>query len=244
MYLWCCFLFQHNMSVSDKHWCDGGVCQCTWMFKCLNFFGILNQIFVQDTQTVHLLFMRLRDVSVELLRDAGKRSVHTRMCLYCCKNHIWFQGGGFICLTNQGYTERQRITHPISVFALWVTLIGCSVIWMTRSKGDGREVLIKSHWWYDPNSACPVISLLTKNHYIRCQSGSIFWQGEVPSFPSPSPKPVHWLQTLSNKRDEVKDLFKSAPPSPQPRQGESLFVCWGRLYQRGIIKFLLTAYCA
>ena len=99
----------------------------------------------------------------------------------------------FICLTNQGYPERQRITRPISVeggiaprMTKKSTLIGCGVIWMTRSRGDGRGVLIKSRWRYDPNSACPVISPLTKNHYIRCQRGSIFWQGEVPSFPAPS----------------------------------------------------------
>lgn len=101
------------------------------------------------------------------------------------RHHIWFQDRGFICLINEGYTEPQNSSNlcgrSFRSFG-WQktsTLIGCSVIWMTRSKGYGRGVLIKSHLWCNPNSACPVISLLTKNHYIRCQSGSIFWQGEA-----------------------------------------------------------------
>lgn len=234
----------------------GSMRRHTWRCKCLNLPRGLNRMFAQEAQTVRLLLTRPGDVKSRAFRDFRREKTpraYQNVFIPPQTKKIIFdsRAGKFICLANQGYPERQRITHPISAeggIAPRMTkksaLIGCGVIWMTRSRGDGRGVLIKSHWRYDPNSACPVISPLTKNHYIRCQRGSIFWQGEVPSFPAPSPKPVHRLQTWSNKKDEVKDLFKSAPPSPQLRQGESLFVCWGRLYQRGIIKFLLAAYCA
>ncbi|CAB1426753.1 unnamed protein product [Pleuronectes platessa] len=41
-------------------------------------------------------------------------------------------------------------------------------------------------------------------------------------------------KTLSNKKDEVKDLLKSAPPSPQRRQEESHFkLCKSEAQERG-----------
>lgn len=140
-------------------------------------------------------------------------------------------------------------------------LIGCSVSGMTRSHGCDRGVFIKKPLVMQPkNSACPVVSSLTKNHYIRCQSGSIFRQGEASHSP-PRPSLLHrsgekkkkeekrktcplTAKAKSNEMDEVKDLFKSPSPPLQPRQEESLGVCRGSPYQRGIIKFLLTAYCA
>lgn len=102
----------------------------------------------------------------------------------------------FILLKNIWFEQRnhllysKRLCQAIKTQFMWrkalllwwhetSTLIGCSVIQMTRSKGYGRGVLIKSHLWCNPNSAYPFISVLTKNHYIRCQSGSIFWQGEA-----------------------------------------------------------------
>lgn len=122
---------------------------------------------------------RCKEPSVSRL-PTGKNAARIPQHVYTASKKIIFdsRAGKFICLANQGYPERQRITHPISAEG-WIgprmtkksTLIGCGVIWMTRSRGDGRGVLIKSHWRYDPNSACPVISPLTKNHYIRCQRG-------------------------------------------------------------------------
>ena len=188
------YLFEHNISVSLTNAAGGSVRRHTWRCKCLNLSRSLNQMFAQEAQTVRLLLTRLRDVKNGAFQDfqrGKKRSTHTRTCLRRRKKKKKIEK--FICLTNQGYPERQRITRPISVeggiaprMTKKSTLIGCGVIWMTRSRGDGRGVLIKSRWRYDPNSACPVISPLTKNHYIRCQRGSIFWQGEVPSFPAPS----------------------------------------------------------
>lgn len=96
---------------------------------------------------------------------------------------------------------------------------------MTRSKGDGSRVLIKSRWWYDPNSACPVISLLTKNHYIRCQSGSIFWQGEVASFPFRAPNLCIDCKPKATRRMRSKICsIQHLHPGSRDRGNHSSFV--------------------
>lgn len=101
----------------------------------------------------------------------------------------------------------------------------CIALYRTRSKGDCSEVEIKSQWRYDLNLVRPLIFSLTRNHYVRCQGGSIFWQGVMPSFPSPSLILSSYCKREATRRMGVKDLFKSAPPPQQLRQGDhSLFV--------------------
>lgn len=152
----------------------GSLYQSMWMFKSNVCAG----------SPTDLLFSRVRHVCVELLKNQRNDP--------CILENLYTVATSYLISRQRIYLPyKWRLYRATKLLQfMWKkfshfgwqktsTLIGCSVIWMTRSKGYGRGVLIKSHLWCNPNSACPVISLLTKNHYIRCQSGSILWQGEA-----------------------------------------------------------------
>lgn len=126
-------------------------------------------------------------------------------------------------------------------------LIGCSVSGMTRSHGRDRGVFIKKPLVMQPkNSACPVISSLTKNHYIRCQNGSIFRQAEASHSPLTPPsltarEPARWLQKLKATRWMSSKICSNQHlhPCSQDRRNHSPFVEAARTGEASLNSFSL-----
>lgn len=103
-------LFNIPVSLINTDVTSGSVYVWTWMFKCLN----LSQSLKPKQSVCCLWGLEMQVRSFSRFREPFC-AYENLFILLLLQNNIWFQGRGCICLTNQGYTERQRITHSISV---------------------------------------------------------------------------------------------------------------------------------